>query len=81
MEFDILCQLLRGRNKNQFFDDFGLLRALLHCQDLRNKSFERRLKLTAVVLSIFGKRISPGWFCCSNSQGNFEVTLERFGYQ
>ena len=31
--------------------------------------------------SIFGKYISPGRFHCSNSQGNFEITLELFSYQ
>ena len=25
-----------------------------------------------MFLSIFGKDISPGWFYCSNSQGNFK---------
>ena len=38
----------------------------------------------AMFLSIFWKMyfimISPGWFNCSNSQGNFEMT-GRFGYQ
>ena len=70
----ILCQLLCGRNKNQFFHYFGLLRDLLQRQDLPNKWFERRLKHLAVVLSSFGKGISPGWFYYSNFQGNFEMT-------
>ena len=47
MYANILCQLLGGRNKNQFFHYFSLLRDLLHHQDLPNKWFERRLKLMA----------------------------------
>ena len=34
-----------------------------------------------MFLSIFGKAVSPSCFYCSNSQGNFEMTLELFGYQ
>ena len=74
-----MCQLLCGRNKNQFFHYFGLLRDLLQRQDLPNKWFERRLKHLAMVLSSFGKGISPGWFYYSNFQGNFEMTLELCG--
>ena len=44
---NILCQVLGGRNKNQFFHYFSLLRNLLHHQDLPNKWFERRLKRMA----------------------------------
>ena len=44
---NILCQVLGGRNKNQFFHYFSLLRNLLHHQDLPNKWFERRLKCMA----------------------------------
>ena len=40
-----LCQLLRGRNKNQLFHYFGLLHDVLHRQDLLNTWFERKLKL------------------------------------
>ena len=31
--------------------------------------------------SNFEKGISSDWFYCSNPQGNFEMTLELFGYQ
>ena len=75
-----MCQLLRGRNKNQFFHYLGLLHDLLHRQYLLNKRFERKLNLL-MFLSIFGKRISPGFFYCSNSQSNFEMALDLFGYQ
>ena len=75
-----LCQLFCSRNKNQFFHYFGLLHDLLHRQYLLNKWFERKLKLL-MFLSIFRKRISPGLFYCSNSQSNFEMTLDLFGYQ
>ena len=75
-----LCHLLRDRNKNQFFYYFGLIH-LLHRQDLSNEWFERKLKLVIMLLSSFGKRISPGSFYCSNSQDNFVMTLELFGYQ
>ena len=34
----------------------------------------------AMFLSIFGQRMPPGWFYCSNFQGNFKTTLELFGY-
>ena len=71
----LLRQPLRGRNKNQFFHYFGLLHNLLHRHDLPNRWFERRLKRLALFLSIFGKGISPCWFYCSNSQGNFEMTF------
>ena len=74
-------QLLRGCNKNQFFNFFGLLHDMLRRQDLLNNWLERRLKLSAMFLSIFRKVVSPSWFYCSNSQGNFEMTLEIFGYQ
>ena len=50
-------QLLRGRSKNQFFHSFGLLHDLLRRQDLPNSWFERRLKLSAMFLSIFRKGI------------------------
>ena len=70
-----LVRLLRGLNKNQFFHYFGLLHDLLRRQDLPNKSFDRRLKRSTMFLSIFVKDISPGWFYCPDSQGNFEMTL------
>ena len=65
-----LCQLLRGHNKNQFFYYFGLLHDLLHCQNLLNEWFEKKLKYLIMFLSVFGKRISPGWFFCLSFQGN-----------
>ena len=67
-----LWQLLCGRNKNQFFHYFSLLHDLLHRQDLLKKCFWRKLKSLVMFLSIFGKGISPGWFCCPN----FTVTLK-----
>ena len=70
-----------GRNKNQFLYYFGLFYNLLHRQDLSKRWFERKLKRLATLLSIFRKDISPGWFYCVNSQGNFEVALELCGYQ
>ena len=73
-----LCQLVRGRSENQFFHYFGLLHNLLHRQDLLSKWFERRLKRIAMFLFIFGKLSTPGWFYCSNSQGNFEMTFRTF---
>ena len=78
-----LCQLLRGHNENQFFHYFLSLLViyLLHHQNLPSKWFERRLKRKAMFLPIFGKAISPSCFCCVNSQGDFEMTLELFGYQ
>ena len=76
-----LCQLLRGRNKNQFFYFCGLLHDLFHRQDLLNKWFGKKLKRLVMFLSIFGKGILPGWFYCSISQSNLDVTLELFGYQ
>ena len=57
-----LCQLLRGRNKNQFFHYVGLFHDLLHRQDLLNKWFERKLKLLVMFFAIFGKRFLPGCF-------------------
>ena len=68
-------RLLHGLNKNQFFHCFGLLHDLLRRQDLPNKSFDRRLKRSTMFLSISVKDISPGWFYCPDSQGNFEMTL------
>ena len=65
---------------SQFLDYITLLHDLLHRQDLLKKWFERNLKRLIVFLSIFGKDISPGWFYYSNSQCNFEVNLELFGY-
>ena len=66
--------------KNQFFHYFGSLRDLLHCQDLPNKWFKRRLKCITMFLFIFQKTyftmISPGCFYCSNSRGNFEMTVD-----
>ena len=66
--------------KNQFFIYLDLLRDLLHRQDLTNKRFERRLKCMAMFLSIFLKTyspmLSPGCFYCSNSRGNFEMTVD-----
>ena len=76
-----LYQLPRGRNKNQFFHYFSLLRDLLRRKDWPEKWFERRLKRMAMFLSIFGKPISRSCFYCLNPQGNFEMTLELFGYQ
>ena len=46
--------------------------------DRHHESFERRLKLSAMFLSIFWKVVSPSWFYCRNSQSNFEMTLEIF---
>ena len=75
-----MCQLLRRRNKKQFFHYFGLLHNLLHRQDLTNKWFERKLKCMAMFLSTFWKTyftmISLGCFYCSNSWRNFEMTLD-----
>ena len=68
----VLSQHLHGRYKNQF---------LLYLATLANKWSERRLKRMTMFLSIFGKPISPSCFYCSNSQGNFEMTSELFGYQ
>ena len=64
-----------------FFHYFGLLHDLLGRQDLTNNLFERRLKRSAMFLSIFRKGNSPSCFYFSNSLGNFEMTLETFGYQ
>ena len=77
----LLCQLLCGRNKNHFFHYFGLLHDLLHRQDLLNKWLGRKLKLLVMFPSIFEKLISSVWFYCSSFLGNFEMTLELFGYQ
>ena len=59
---------------------FGLLRDLQHRQDLTNKCFERRLKCMALFLSTFPKTyftmIWPCCFYCSNSRGNFEMTVD-----
>ena len=66
--------------ENKFFHYFGLLRDLLHRQDLTNKSFESRLKFMAMFLSSFWKKyftmISPGWVYCLNSRGSFETTVD-----
>ena len=51
-----LCQLFRGPNNNQFFQNFGLLHDLFYCQDLSNTWSKRRLKRLTIFLSIFGKR-------------------------
>ena len=48
-------ELLRGCNKNQLFHLSGLLHNMLRRQDLPNNWFERRLKLSAMFLSIFQK--------------------------
>ena len=74
-------QLFCGCNKNHFFHFFGLLPDMLRRQDLPDICFERRLKLSAMYLSIFRKVVSTSWFYCSNFKGNFEMTLEIFRSQ
>ena len=63
-----LCQLLRGCNKINSFTTWLVTRSVHH-QDLPNKWFERRLKRMAIGFSPF-----------LNSQGNFKMTSELFGY-
>ena len=65
------CQVLCGCNKNQFFHCFVVLQDLLRRKDLSKNWFGRRLKGSAMFLSISRKGVLPGWFSCSNSQSNF----------
>ena len=76
---NIFVSAPRRCKKNQFLHYFGLLSQLLQRQDLTNKLFEVRLKCMPMFLSLFWKtyfsKVSPGWFYCSNSWGNFDCGL------